>query len=94
MIFTASAEEGQLNCPNVRFHVDPQATRPLVTPSRDDWTDAGAMLRTMPLNGSPFHPRPHQVRARPVVCATRLVPRFDLDHVARDVIEIIDLEGP
>src|SRR6516162_3665993 len=46
--FTTSAEEGQLNCPNVRFHVDPQATLespgggqitavlPLVTPSRDE----------------------------------------------------------
>src|SRR6516164_7359576 len=48
--FTTSAEEGQLNCPNVRFHIDPQATLgslgggqitavlPLVTPSRDEWT--------------------------------------------------------
>ena len=95
--FTASAQEGQLNCPNVRFHVDPQAALgshdgvqitavfPLVTPSRDDRTDAEAM-RTMPLNGSHSIAGGIKSTHGPWSVRPRLVPRFDLDHVAQDVI--------
>jgi hypothetical protein len=48
----------------------------------------------MSLNG--FHSVAGRIQCGHDPCSvrSRLAPRFDLDHVARHVIEIIDLEGP